>query len=295
MKILLILSVLCSLAAAQGLFEPRQRINMSGTGDSLFLRPMAIDISPEQKVYIVDTGHNRIVVMDMRGQVIRTIGGFGFDAEQFDEPRDIWSRSVVDIYVSDYNNRRLQRFDRQLNFLSFLETNSALSEELQFDYAASCAVSSQNELFLLSRNQDKVIKYNRNGDADYAFGYLESASAELNQPQQIDIWQGNRLLVSNSGDSSVIIYDFFGNLVTRVSSPRFIRPAGLTVLNDDYFLVSDPRAGALFLVDQHYGVTAVKAPMVKHPRDAAALGKDNGYLLFVLDGNEVIKGTLTLP
>ncbi len=294
MKIILLFMILCSLAAAQG-FETVQRISLTEAGDSLLLRPMAIDISPGQRVYVVDTGHNRIVVMDAAGKVVQTIGGFGFDEEQFDEPRDIWSRSVVDIFVSDYNNRRLQRFDRQLNFLSFLEANSALSEELRFDYAASCAVSSQNELFLLSQNQDKVIKYNRNGDAEYAFGYLESASAELNEPQQIDIWRGDRLLVSNSGDSSVIVYDFFGNLVARIVSPLFVSPAGLTVINDDYFMVSDPRAGRLFLIDHHYAVTPVKAPPVKHPRDAAALRKGDGYLLFVLDGNEVLKGILTLP
>ncbi len=294
MKIILIFIAMCSLAAAQS-FKALQRINLTEAGDSLLLSPMAIDISPEQKVYVVDTGHNRIVVMDIRGKVVRTIGGFGFDEEQFDEPRDIWSRSVVDIFVSDYNNRRLQRFDRQLNFLSFLEANSALSEELQFDYAASCAVSSQNELFLLSRNQDKVIKYNRNGDAEYAFGYLESASAELNEPQQIDIWRGDRLLVSNSGDSSVIVYDFFGNLVRRISSPRFVSPSGLSIINDDYFLLSDPQAGRLFLIDHHYAVRAVKAAPVKHPRDAAAIKDGDRYLLFVLDGNEVIKGILTLP
>ncbi|HHM01819.1 MAG TPA: hypothetical protein ENJ15_02320 [Caldithrix abyssi] len=284
---------ICSLAAAQS-FSPLQRVRLASTGDSLFLRPAAIDISPEKKVYVVDTGHNRIVVLDSGGRVTQTIGGFGFEAEQFDEPRDIWSRSVVDIYVSDYNNRRLQRFDRQLNFLSFLEANSGLSEELQFDYAASCAVSSQNELFLLSQNQDKVIKYNRNGDAEYAFGYLESASAELNEPQQIDIWRGDRLLVSNSGDSSVIVFDFFGNLLRRIVSPFFIRPTGLTVIDDNYFLLADPAAGALFLVDHHYAVKKV-ASGLKHPRDAALLREGETLFLFVIDGNEMIKGILTLP
>ncbi len=280
-----------------GEVEIVEKWTVGAQGDSLFIHPMAIDISPENVIYVADAAANRIVILSTEGRVLHTIGGFGFEAEQFDEPRDIWARSITDIFVADYNNRRLQRFDRQMNYLSSLENNEGLDESLQFDYVAGCVVTGQNDLFLLSRDQDKIIKFNREGDAEYAFGMLESTAAELNRPGQIDLWQGHILLVSNSGDSSLVLFDLFGNPMGHLRHPQMIRPYGLTVINDVYFLVSDPAAGKLFLFDGNKQCRPLVIPELRHPRDAAVL-YDSGaskWWIFILDGQRLIKGTLTLP
>ncbi|RMH61374.1 MAG: hypothetical protein D6677_11925 [Calditrichaeota bacterium] len=295
LTLFLLLLWLSPSSAGTGYIDITGIRSLANSGDSLFTRPVALDISPEKKLYVVDAGGNRIIVLNRQGEVIRTVGGFGFEAEQFDDPRDIWARSVTDIFVADYNNRRLQRFDRQMNYLSSLENNDARDAALQFDYVAGCAVNSQNELFLLCRDQDKIIKFNREGQPEYAFGMLESGAEELNQPGQIDLWQGHAIVVSNSGDSSVVWFDFFGHLLGRATHPEMKHPYGLGVVNNDYLLVADPLAGCLFAIDKAGQCYPITTPEIEHPSDVAVWREGKRIWVFILDGRRLLKGILTLP
>jgi len=86
--------------------------------DRPFSQPQAIAIGGDGTVYVIDTGNNRLVAFNQRGRHLKSIGGFGFEADQFDHPFDIWAGSLINLYISDYNNDRVQRYDRGLNYLS---------------------------------------------------------------------------------------------------------------------------------------------------------------------------------
>ncbi len=292
MKSILLILLFCNLLFARTFIETGR---IDGQGKP-FSHPQAITISVDGKLFVVDSGNNRIQVFNKRGQFLRTIGGFGFEAEQFDNPTDIWMRSLINIYISDYNNRRVQRYDRRLNFISGLTSNEADNPDVQFEEVLSCALNSNNDLFLLDHGENKIIKINRRSEKERSFGTYESGEGELQEPQQLDITGNRFLLVSDAGAKAVFVYDFFGNFIRRITDPQFIHPAGLCVLDDGSVLLSDSEANRLFLINSDFSDIAVirleTGKPLKRLRDAAVLKTVNTTLLYLIDGDQVIIGYL---
>ncbi|MBD3224741.1 MAG: hypothetical protein GF313_08425 [Caldithrix sp.] len=285
---------------SQTFFE-QHRFGGGGSQPGQFKDPQALTVNSAGLVYVVDSGNHRLQIFDRQGKLIKTVGGFGFQGEQFNYPMDIWTKSIINVYVSDYNNRRVQRFDRNMNYISSLESNPGAVTDYQFDEVLSCAVNAQQDLFLLDRGDSKIIKFNRNGSAERAFGHYASGIGRLKEPGQLEIWQEQRLVVSDVGLQALIQFDFFGNFLRQSSHKQMIHPRGIDVLKDGQALVTDSDSGALFISNQQ--ITSFK-PVVVHnpdaefyPVDVAAWQspKENQQIkceLFIISGNWIIKGYL---
>ncbi len=301
-KIIAILFILSHFCFGQT-FSETKRFGCLGSEPGQFNRPMALDISKGGALYVVDTGNNRIQLFDLSGQFIKSIGGFGFENDQFDQPKDIWTRSLVNIYVSDYNNQRLQRYDRNMNFISSLLTDDSNDPDFQFNEAASCAINSQNDLFLLDCGENKIIKFNRNDNPERYFGSYESGEGELEQPVQLDILPGSRLIVSDISRRSIMVYDFFGNYLIEISTPSFKTPRGIAVSDDGRIFVADADAAKIFIISADFkNVSELKLNLIKplkQPMDLAIhckIRKEKKHsLLYIIDDNEIIIGKLIEP
>jgi len=262
--------------------------------DGPFRNPQAVSVSVDGTLYVVDSGNNRIQLFDTRGCFLRTIGGFGFGTDQFDQPTDIWTGSLINIYVSDFNNRRILRYDRSLNFISSLESDDALDPDFQFEEVKSCAVNSNNDLFLLDHSENKVIKFNRHGQAERSFGAYTSGVGELQDPQQLHIYKNKFVLVSDATARAILVFDFFGNFIRSVSIEKLKQPAGLCILQDDTILLTDPGSSALYQIDHNF--QSIKPVLIKalqpigRPMDVAYWTENEQIKLYLIDGNEVIFG-----
>lgn len=292
--------LLFSLLCGQN-FEELARIGGEGREPGKFNKPLAVSVSKDGTVYVVDTGNNRIQLFDLKGELIKTVGGFGFQNDQFDTPMDIWTRSLINIYVADYNNQRLQRYDRNMNFISTFTNNRSYSNEFQFFEISSIAVSSQNDLLVLDRGDNKIIKFNRDSRPERSFGSYESGKGELRQPEQLDILPDNRLIVTDTGRRSIIQFDNFGNFLGEIKHKEFKIPRGLAVSDKGRIFLADPGAGKVFVIsDDFKSITEIKnisGLPLKHPQDVAVWrgsGVDvKSQTLYIIDENELVIGTLT--
>ncbi|MGB9591123.1 MAG: hypothetical protein ACPL1K_01245, partial [Candidatus Kryptoniota bacterium] len=79
-----------------------------------FSNPKGISIDPDGNIYIADTGNNLLKRYNLKGEETGEVGGYGWGNFQFDQPYDVCATNGVEIYVADYNNDRIQRFDRTL-------------------------------------------------------------------------------------------------------------------------------------------------------------------------------------
>jgi len=288
--------IFIGLGAAQVVTDMR---SWGGFGNKAgqFNEPLAIDVSPSGTIYVVDTGNHRIQLFEADGTYIKSIGGFGFQPDQFDSPRDIWVRSVNNIYVSDYYNRRLQRYDRQMNLISSFSSNPAIEQQYMFGEVASAVVTSQNDLFLLDHEEYKIVKFNRNLEAEQAFGRFDSGAGELDTPEQLDMWGADRLVVSDPPQKAVVVFDLFGSFLKKISVPEFQRPRGLAVGPKQALYVADPAAGRVFRISRDgKEIQALRfADSLAAPQDVALMQSGDDIRIFILDGNLVKTGRLQLP
>jgi DNA-binding beta-propeller fold protein YncE len=82
-----------------------------GAGNGQFNRPIGIALSPDNsKIYIVDSGNNRVEVFDASGKYLSQFGIFGLTAGFFNVPTFIAVDGAGYLYVSDTGNNRVEKF-----------------------------------------------------------------------------------------------------------------------------------------------------------------------------------------
>ena len=293
-----ILVFVCN-AFAQTIIE-NARFGEQGQQPGQFSNPNALSISPDGTLYIVDTGNSRIQLFTLKGKFIRSVGGFGFKNDQFDKPFDIWTRSVLNFYIADYENQRVVRYDKNMNFISALESAESGNPDFMFREVSSVAVNSQNELFLLEHGENKIIKYDRNGKAERIFGTYQSGAGKLLEPHQLEIHGIDKIIVSDRGKKALIVFDFFGNYIKYIQSQEFVAPAGLAVDQLSRVYVADPGAAAVFRIDPTLTeITKLDLKLdipLKTPTDLtvwkAPGPEQKPYTVYILDGHELIIGNL---
>lgn len=276
-------------------FIEQGRFGEKGKAPGQFNNPLAIAVSRDGIVYVVDSGNHRIQLFTLRGEFLKSIGGFGFKEDQFDSPRDIWVNSLINIYVSDFNNRRIQRFDKDMNFISSFVNNEGEELDFQFGEISSCMVSTQNDLFILDYEEFKIIKFNRNGSAERSFGNFYSGPGELNGPEQVELLSFDKILVSDPESKSIIVFDLFGNYINTFKNEKFKYPRGIEVDSKNRIYIADPQAGKIFIKNNLQGPIdeIINKNGFQGPIDIAAYQNDNNVFLYILEGNEIIIGTLS--
>ena len=297
-RILFVIALFVSALNAQPFVEVA-RLGEEGKAPGQFRQPLALDVTSEGKLVVVDSGNDRLQVFDLKGRLLRTAGGFGFGEDQFNHPVDVWARTLINMYVSDYNNQRVVRLDRNFRFLSELKSQDAWDADFQFSEVLSCAINSQNDLFVLDRGESKIVKINRRDQPERIFGTYESGPGALEQPVQLDIFNDNYLLVSDAARAQIIIFDFFGTFISALGDSLLKAPAGLAA--DDRFgiIVCDPASAKILRI--HPDLKTISVPelrltrLLRHPTDAALVAQDHGWLLYILDQNQLIILRQNLP
>lgn len=165
-------------------------------------------ISSNGLLYVTDKGSDEIIQLDTIGNLIKDIGGFGWNQSQFDEPLDVYA-DPLSVYVTDKNNHRIQRFDRKLNYLSQLYTRENENQNERFGYPLGCVVSNQGDLYVLDSENKRVIKFDLFGNYQLHFGGIDAGEFSLISPKSISISSNGTVFVSD--ENYLIAFDQFGN------------------------------------------------------------------------------------
>jgi DNA-binding beta-propeller fold protein YncE len=104
----------------------KHRVQKLGPGGNLiaewapgFYGPRRIAIGPDDSVYVVDSGHNRIVKFSPDGQVLASWGSEGSGDGQFKGFSSVAADPINNkVYVADSLNSRIQVFDSDGKFLA---------------------------------------------------------------------------------------------------------------------------------------------------------------------------------
>ncbi len=198
--------------------------------------PAALALDPDGHLYLADTGNHRIIKCDAQGRLLRETGGFGFGNEQFDHPVDLWAGNGLDVFVADYNNQRLQRYDKDLNFISSYSSDESLEENLRFGYPAAIALSPQGELFVADHEFKRLLRFDAFGKPKASFADFNWGEGGLDRPAKILISTRGDIFVSDSVRQVVMIYDAFGNFAGKLGEGLLNRPVGMAEWREVIFV-----------------------------------------------------------
>ncbi len=175
-----------------------------------FENATSIALDPGGDIYVLDGGKNMLIQLSAQQTGKRASGGYGWSDVAFDQPKDVVAPNGLDIYVADYGNHRIQRLDRNLNFVSAIPAAGNQTEPA-FRYPMSVAVSRQGALFITDGENGRILKY-VNNVLERTFGDVGGGAARLRQPSRVRISDKDIVYVQDR--NLLVRYDYFGNYLS---------------------------------------------------------------------------------
>jgi len=189
-----------------------------------------LDVDVHGNITVLDTRQGTLSQYDrtMRRQAM--VGGPGWEQGQFDQPAGIWAKNGLDVYVADYGNHRIQRFDRTLSFVSALSTRDAEDASTRFGYPTDVTVSRLGALFICDSENSRIVKVDVANRIESSFGGFGGGAGRLRHPVQVEIGPHDAVYVLDP--PRVVMFDNFGNYLATI---------GEGILKDPQILAADDK------------------------------------------------------
>ena len=203
---------------------------LAQTGDSAvvvgaFRNAVAFSVDPAGMMYVIDGATSEVLKLSPEGRMLAKMGGYGWEQGTFDRPADIVSPNGLDIYVADYGNHRIERFDRSLNFISSYSTRQDQEQQNRFGYPQSVAVSRFGAIFIVDGENNRIVKLSPDGSVERVFGDIRSGAGKLSSPRRIRVSDDDLVYVLDG--NAIVVFDIFGNYIKQAGSGL---PAGVSAL-----------------------------------------------------------------
>lgn len=244
----------------------------------------AVSVAPDGSIYIADTGHHRILQLAPTGESIGEIGGLGREHGQFQWPIDVAAEQGTSIWVSDFGNRRIERFTRRFTWQGTIKLPSQSG-----DIAAQpgpLAVTTTGDLFVVDQDGQRLLKYNPLGILQAEFGARRGITW-VSAVQNLAAHSELGVAWANTERNLVQRMDIFGNAMGDVGRGQLREPR-LVVFGDNTLWVcdsvgvkrADVNRGEYELVMPMH---AMRAQGIEQVSDFACRGDS---LLYLLDGRQ---------
>jgi DNA-binding beta-propeller fold protein YncE len=202
-----------------------------------FQRATRIALGPKGIIYVLDADENKLSMYSDLRNAPKTIGGFGWSSSSFDKPTGV-ATDGVNVYVSDYGNHRIQRFDRDLNYISSFSTRDTSDVISRFGYPLDVALSELGDLFILDGENIRVIKFNTQDFFERAFGDINAGKGKLQNPMKL-VATNSRIFVGDK--NKILLYDYFGNYLGSIGEGIINNLNGFTIVTNGLLAASSDR------------------------------------------------------
>jgi len=251
-----------------------------------FENAVSLSLDAAGNLFVLDAGKNSLVEYSAKGELLKTIGGRGWGDLEFDSPTDLCANFALDIYVADYNNRRIQRFDRRMNLVQSITKEISMPSMNGAFYPRACALSSQGELFVVESDGRRILKFAPNEQLEREFGSFNAGAGVLREPRDVAVTPEGRVLVLD--EHRVVEFDTFANYITSVLLDSVFSPLSISVAGKG-MIVIDPRRVVLYSLEgmRQGEITARSLIGVEANgefRDAAGVGST----LYILTSHTIV-------
>lgn len=182
--------------------------------------PRGVLAGPRNALYVADSGNHRVQVVDLPTLQVRAIWGQpdpyappqADDAPgRFDRAWDLAADAAGHIYVVDYGNRRVQKFDAAGRVMpGFWETMAAEPTVPQEPAAITTTLfDGEERLLVVGRTDNRLLVYDTAGAFDEAATELWR-DVQMRTTQPLDVAAGaDYIYVADAGER-VLVFDYDG-------------------------------------------------------------------------------------
>ena len=278
------------------------QLGSTGSGNGQFKHPADVAIDAKGDLWVLDKENNRIEEFNAAGEFVRSAGSLGSGAGQLNSPSGVAIDSFGDVDVTDTANNRVVRFNEKGEFVSSVganvnktkvESGGTLAEKnhctassgnvCQAGTAGSAeglmaapigiTTSGGGNFFVVEKANNRVEKFNTNGELLAHFGSLGSGEGQLKEPTAIATAPNGYLWVADTGNNRIEQW---------TSSYAYKRTAGKEGTGNGEFKHPDAieadAEGNVYVVDQGNGRVQEFSETGKYLSRFASSGTGTGQL-----------------
>jgi DNA-binding beta-propeller fold protein YncE len=275
------------LGDAQHLYD------LTAAPETPLLLPSDIAVAADNRVYVVDSGHHRVVAFGPEGKPLFSFGKRGRAKGEFMGPVGIGVDKTGQVYVADKDNHRIQVFDPDGGFKFEFQVEG---KDGGPGRPIDVAVSAKSGLIFVSENsQHRIQVFDADGTLLGGWGKEGVNQRQFRYPGGLTLREGN-LYVVDILNTIVKIFDERGQYQYQVGEwgvlpGQFYRPKGVAVDSRGWIYVTDSYMDVVEVFDGEYKFAHVLASNgAKHkfhaPAGMAIDGRDRLYVAEML-GNRV--------
>ena len=232
------------------------------SSQKLFRSAVCLSSAPNGLLFVVDQKIHSVHQLSSGDSITRTIGGQGWGSTEFDVPSDVTSSFLLDVFVVDRNNRRIQRFDKQFNYVQTYDERS-LSQSVDRFQPRACAVSLLGELFIVEMDGRRIVKLSSRGKYLAEFGAHSTVSAGvLRQPIDIAVSSSNEVFVLDQ--NRLLVYDTFGNYLKQIALSDSSVWQSVTS-SDQFIVITSPRLIEIVSSDNTARTSITQSNIINFP------------------------------
>lgn len=161
-----------------------------------FSKPGAIAVNSKGNIYV--TSYDSMIgVFDSNGASVSSFGSKGDKDGQFDSPAGIAVNPHTNlVYVSDFNNHRIQILDENGNFKNKFGNQG--NEDGQFNKPSGIAINSRNEVIVCDYNNDRIQIFDANGTFIRKFGSNGDLDGQFDGPTGVAVSSDDSIFLNSS-------------------------------------------------------------------------------------------------
>ena len=298
--------------------KPLFTIDGPGTGPlPRFSRPMGAAFGLDGRIYVADTGNNRICVFDPTGKFLFEFGSFGV-AKPLPGAKNTWALGKLNypigirvdsqdgtVYVADFHNDQVQAFTADGKPLrAFPDPHKQVGKgssgaDGQGIAATALAVKAGK---VYATDQYQVFEFDTDGKFVKQWGKPGTAPGDLDHPNGIAVADDGTVYVADSNHARLTAFGKDGSVkwnfgtppageASQGAAPPLQLPRGATVTADGRIIVADAFSFELVSVSKdgklngRYGERGTAAGQFNFPNDVDSTGdrlvvadKENGRI-----------------
>jgi DNA-binding beta-propeller fold protein YncE len=143
-----------------------------------------VAVTHEGRIYVRDTGNDRVQEFDLEGSFVKEWGGYGTEDGHFILGFDISDAPDGSLYVPDLGRGTLDHFDGEGAFLETVAREGRRSGALSDDFGGVFA-SGDGTLYLADGSGDAVLTWGADGHSQAIFGQDGPPDARLTYPYDV--------------------------------------------------------------------------------------------------------------
>jgi len=234
---------------------------------SPFGGPQGVTTSPDGRyLYVMDCTVPEVLKLDTHNNnafVLRW-GSDGTGDGQFATPNSttpsgIATDSSGNVFVADYGNDRIQKFDSSGTYLSQFGTTGAGNG--QFDSPRWIAIDSSNNIYVTEVGNLRVQKFNSAGTYITQWGSFGSGNSQFNDIEGIAINDNlGRVYVCDGNNFRIQYFDLTGTYLGQWGNSSNFPPTNgfdyvfnVAVDDNDYVYTIDQNTGKVYIFDANGG------------------------------------------